>query len=258
MATRKEGERKMTVESLQDISGLRHIGRIVAQSLHTLEGAVRPGMSTAELDARAGELLKAAGARSAPYDTYRFPGSICLSINDEATHGIPGGRIIQPGDLVKIDLSASAHGYFADAAITVAVPPVTERARRLTTCARAALDAACAVAVAGKPLAQIGRAIQRVAQQQGFAVIPALSAHGIGRALHEEPDVPMHFDLRERRLLAERQVITIEPHITTGKGRIYQAKDGWTLRTRDESPVAQFEHTVVITRGRPLVLTALQ
>ena len=248
----------MTVESLRDMAGLRHIGRIVAKSLQTLETAVKPGVSTAELDALAGDLLKAAGATSAPYLTYRFPGNICASINDEATHGIPGGRVVQMGDLVKIDLSAEAGGYFADAAITVAVPPVGTRERRLTDCARAALDAACAVAVAGKPMSQIGRAIQRVAQAEGFSVIPALGAHGIGRALHEEPDVPMHFDPRDHRLLKEGQVITIEPHITTGKGRIYQAKDGWTLRTRDKGVVAQFEHTVVITKGRPLVLTTLQ
>ncbi len=247
----------MTVESLSDIAGLRHIGRIVAQSLQTLEAAVRPGMSTAELDALAGDLLKAAGARSAPYITYRFPGNTCISINDEATHGIPGGRTIQAGDLVKIDLSAAANGYFADAAVTVAVPPVAERSRKLANCARAALEAACAVAVAGKPMSQIGRAIQGVTQAQGFKVIAALGAHGIGRALHETPDVPMHFDPRDHRLLVEGQVITIEPHITTGKGRIYQAKDGWTLRTRDKGYVAQFEHTVVITKGRPLVVTAL-
>lgn len=248
----------MTIESLQDISGLRHIGRIVAQSLRTLEAAVRPGMSTAELDAQAGELLKAADARSAPYITYKFPGNACISINDEATHGIPGGRIIRPGDLVKIDLSAEAEGYFADAAITVAVPPVSARARKLTNCTRTALDAACAVAVAGKPFSQIGGAIQRVAQEEGFAVIPSLTAHGVGRALHEEPTVHMHFDPRDKRLLTEGMVITIEPHITTGKGRIYQAKDGWTLLTRDNGAVAQFEHTVVITKGRPLVVTALQ
>jgi methionyl aminopeptidase len=248
----------MTVESLNDIAGLRHIGRIVAQSLQTLEAAVRPGISTAELDALAGDLLKAAGACSAPYLTYRFPGNSCISINDEATHGIPGGRIIRAGDLVKIDLSAAANGYFADAAITVAVPPVAERSRKLANCARAALDAACAVAVAGKPISQIGRTIQRIAQAQGFSVIPSLGAHGTGRALHEEPqDIPMYFNPRDRRLLVEGQVITIEPHITTGKGRIYQAKDGWTLRTRDKGFVAQFEHTLLITKGRPLVLTAL-
>jgi methionyl aminopeptidase len=247
----------MTVESLSDVAGLRHIGRIVATSLQTLEGLVRPGISTAELDQRAGEMLNAAGAQSAPYTTYRFPGNVCISINDEATHGIPGGRIVQAGDLVKIDLSASANGYFADAAITVAVPPTSERARKLTHCARAAFEAGCAAAMAGKPMAQIGRAIQTVTQTQGFTVIPALGAHGVGRALHEEPDVPMHFDPRERRLLREGQVITIEPHITTGMGRIYQAKDGWTLRTVDKGYVAQFEHTIVITKCRPLVITAL-
>jgi methionyl aminopeptidase len=160
--------------------------------------------------------------------------------------------------LVKLDLSAAANGYFADAALTVAVPPVTERAHRLTLCARAALDAACAVAVAGKPMQEIGRAIQRTAHAAGFAVIPALGAHGIGRALHESPDVPMHFDPREGRRLMEGQVITIEPHLTTGKGRIYQTVDGWTLRTRDKGVVAQFEHTIVITKGHPLVVTALQ
>lgn len=247
----------MTVESLSDIAGLRHIGRIVAQSLQTLEATVAAGVSTAELDAMAGELLKAAGARSAPILTYGFPGHSCISINDEATHGIPGGRVVQAGDLVKIDLSAEAGGYFADAAITVAVPPVSTRSRKLRDCAQAALVAACEVAVAGKPMANIGRAIERVAQAQGFQVIPALGAHGVGRALHEEPDVPMYFDSRDRRLLQEGQVITIEPHLTTGKGRIYQARDGWTLRTRDKGIVAQFEHTIVITKGRPLILTAL-
>lgn len=247
----------MTVESLSDIAGLRHIGRIVAQSLQKLEAAVRVGMSTAELDAMAGELLKEAGARSAPIITYGFPGHSCISINDEATHGIPGGRVVKAGDLVKIDLSAEAGGYFADAAITVAVPPVATRSRKLQVCTRAALAAACEVAVAGKPMANIGRAIESVAHAQGFQVIAALGAHGVGRALHEEPDVPMHFDPRERRLLQEGQVITIEPHLTTGKGRIYQARDGWTLRTRDKGVVAQFEHTLVITKGRPLIITAL-
>jgi methionyl aminopeptidase len=160
--------------------------------------------------------------------------------------------------LVKIDLSAAAEGYFADAAITVAVPPVGDRARRLTDCTRAALNAACDVAVAGRPMSHIGRAIQQVAHAQSFSVIASLGAHGIGRALHEEPNVPMHFDPRDQRRLVERQVITIEPHLTTGKGRIYEAKDGWTLRTRDKGVVAQFEHTIIITKGRPLVVTALQ
>lgn len=248
----------MTIESLNDVAGLRHIGRIVAQSLKTLKASVRAGVSTAELDEQTGALLKAAGARSAPYITYRFPGNICVSINDEATHGIPGRRVVKAGDLVKIDLSASAEGYFADAAITVAVPPVNERTRRLTDCTRAALSAACEVAVAGRPMSQIGRAIQSIAQAQGFNVIASLGAHGIGRALHEEPNVPMHFDPRDHRRLVEGQVITIEPHLTTGKGRIYEAKDGWTLRTRDKGVVAQFEHTIIITKGRPLVVTALQ
>jgi len=248
----------MTVQSAQELAQLQHIGGIVARSLQTLRSVVQPGMTTADIDAIAGELLKAAGAESAPWITYRFPGNICISINDEATHGIPGARVIRPGDIVKIDLSAAANGYFADAAITIPVPPSAKAANALIDCARSALDAGCAAAVAGTPLAQIGRAVQQVARRHGFSVIAELTAHGVGRGLHEEPAyIPMVFDPNDKRVLREGQVITIEPHIAAGKGRIYTARDGWTLKTKDRSPVAQFEHTIVVTSGAPLLITAL-
>lgn len=246
----------MTVESAQDLAQLQKIGEIVAHTLETLRTAVQPGMTTAEVDAIAGDLLSAAGAESAPWITYRFPGNICISINDEATHGIPGKRVIRPGDIVKIDLSAARTGYFADAAVTIAVPPTSTATTALIDCARAALDAGCAAAVAGAPFSQVGRAVQQVARRSGFSVIAELTAHGVGRGLHEEPSyIPMVYDPRDKRILRAGQVITIEPHIAAGKGHIYTAKDGWTLRTKDRSPVAQFEHTIVVTSGAPIFVT---
>lgn len=246
----------MTVESASDLTQLKHVGAIVARTLATLRDAVQPGMTTREVDDIAGDLLRASSAKSAPWLTYRFPGNICISINDEATHGIPGNRVLRPSDIVKIDLSAASNGYFADAAVTFQLPPVAKKGDALIACARSAMDAGCRAAVAGATFAQMGRAVQQVAARAGFSVIADLTAHGVGRGLHEEPSyIPMFYDPNDQRRLREGQVITIEPHIAAGKGRIFTAKDGWTIKTRDRSPVAQFEHTIVVTSGAPIIIT---
>jgi methionyl aminopeptidase len=248
----------MSIESSRDLVELREIGRVVAVVLRQLRDLVRPGVTTARLDAAAARLLRRHGARSAPYLTYRFPGAICISVNEEAAHGVPGERRIAAGDLVKLDVSAERGGYFADAAVTVTVPPVSAAAARLKGSAKIARDAGIAAARVGAPLYAVGEAAARAAAAGGFTVVPDLPGHGVGRALHEAPTIPQYFDPSLSDPIAEGLVFTVEPHLTWGQSAIEEARDGWTLRTTDRAWVAVFEHTVVATREGPLVVTALE
>jgi methionyl aminopeptidase len=247
----------MTVESQKDILALLAIGKIVRETIDTMAAKVAPGVTTGELDAIGAAFLKKNGARSAPIVTYNYPGWTCISIDNEAAHGIPGDRVIKEGDLVKIDVSAEKDGYFADAAMTVPVPPVTAEKLRLVECAKEALEAGIAAARAGQPINAIGKATENVAKKYKFNVIRELPGHGLGKALHEKPSVPHFYLPRANFKLPEGLVITIEPHISTGAWKIYTDEhDGWTLRTTDQSPVAQFEHTIVIAKNAPLIVTA--
>jgi len=217
---------------------------------------VRPGITTAELNETGARVLAAHGARSAPPQVYGFPGEVCISVNDEAMHGIPGARVIQPGDLVKLDLVAEKDGFYADAAVTVNVPPVTPGGRDLAWCAERAFQAGLGAARMGSRVSEIGRAVEREVRSSGFSVIRELCGHGVGRTIHEEPSVPNFHDPRARKRLTEGLVITIEPVIAAGSGRTRLERDGWTHRTADGSLAAHYEHTVVITRGAPVLLTA--
>jgi methionyl aminopeptidase len=248
----------MCVEGERDVAGLMAIGQIVGLALRTMAERIEPGMTTKQLDQIGWAVLQRHGAQPAPFLTYGFPGVACISVNDEAAHGVPGKRVIRKGDLVKIDVSAALDGYFADAAITVAVPPVAPDQQRLTDCARAAFESAVAVARAGARLSEVGRAAESVTHRCGFRVIRELPGHGVGRALHEPPHpVPMWHQRSARGRLTEGLVITIEPHISAGSRRIFTAADGWTLKTTDGSLAAAYEHTVIITRDRPIVVTAV-
>lgn len=248
----------MTVESEYDLEGLKRIGRIVALTLHEMKKHVRPGITTAELDEIGDRMLKKHGAHSAPRLAYNFPGSTCISINDEAAHGIPGERVIEAGDLVNIDVSAELDGYFADTAAMVAVPPGSPFKEKLLKCTRRALNSAIEIASAGQSLSAIGKAVEREARKGGFTTLHDLGGHGVGRNIHEEPhQVPNYYNPFERRRLSEGMVITIEPFLTTGANHTVPQFDGWTLKTADGGLSAQYEHTLVITRGRPIVVTAL-
>ncbi|NKB66611.1 MAG: type I methionyl aminopeptidase [Candidatus Latescibacteria bacterium] len=246
----------MSIDSPQDLAGLTRAGRAVAQTLQETRRQVRPGITTAQLDRIAAAVFRRWGARSAPALAYGFPGTILISVNDEVVHGIPSDRMVQPGDLVKVDVTAEVDGYIADAASTVAVPPVTRRHRRLCQCARSAFNRALDAARAGRPLNHIGRAVEREVDRRGFTVLPELHGHGIGRQIHEEPTVPNYYDRRDNQPLTEGLVITIEPLISTGSNSTFEDTDGWTVRTADGSFAAHHEHTLVITGGRPLILTA--
>lgn len=247
----------MTIETDEDLAELRIIGRIVARCLDHMAEAMEPGMTTRELDDIGSVFLDAHGARSAPKLTYAFPGTTCISVNEQVAHGIPGSLILREGDLVNIDVSAERNGYFADTGGSFSVGAPTTVQRTVCESTKEALAAAMSVAKSGAAISDVGRAVERVAKRRRLKIIRDLCSHGVGRALHEEPGlIPSHFDPRDRRRFAKGQVITLEPFLTTGDGRIVEGEDGWTLSTTTKGAVsAQFEHTMVLTNGAPIVLT---
>ncbi|MDR3699277.1 MAG: type I methionyl aminopeptidase [Candidatus Sulfopaludibacter sp.] len=246
----------MSIKSQSQFDKLRAIGKIVRETLDRTAARVRAGISTAELDAIGARVLAERGAESAPPKVYGFPGALCISVNDEAIHGIPGGRLIQSGDLVKLDLVAEKDGFFADAAVTIAAGAAGPQAEALARCAETAFYQALPAARAGNRVYEIGRAVERETRRCGFSVMRDLCGHGVGRTIHEPPSVPNYPDPRYRTRLTEGLVITIEPIISAGSGQGVLQKDRWTIRTADGSLSAHYEHTVVITRTEPVLLTA--
>ncbi len=231
-------------------------GEVVRHVLAAMKREVRPGVTTAELDRAGAKVIQEHGARSAPQVVYKFPGANCISVNDEAVHGIPSDRILKEGDLVKLDVTVEKDGYMADAAVTVPVGAVSEQARRLVACAERAFQKALLTARAGFRVTDIGGAVEREVRRAGFSVIRELGGHGIGRTIHEEPRVPNFADATANQVLTEGLVITIEPIIAAGRGEAFVDKDGWTVRTADHKLAAHYEHTIVITKGKPVILTA--
>lgn len=246
----------MSIKSTTELDKLRIIGRIVRKTLDAMVTAVRPGVTTVELDQIGNGVLETYGAESAPPKVYGFPGAVCISVNDEAIHGIPGSRILKSGDLLKLDLVAEKDGFFADAAVTLGVGEVSPTARALVRCAESAFQQGTEAARAGNRVYEIGRSVEREVRRCGFSVIKELCGHGVGRTIHEEPRVPNYYDPRCRSRLTEGLVITIEPIIAAGTGRCELHQDKWTVCTTDRSLAAHFEHTVVITKGQPILLTA--
>jgi methionyl aminopeptidase len=246
----------MTIETQDDVVALRRIGRIVSKTLQRMLDAAEPGMTTRELDQIGERLLAEAGARSAPRLTYDFPGATCISINEEAAHGVPGDRIIRAGDVLNVDVSAELGGYFADTGGTIVVPPGNPQKTRLCHAARTALAQAMTCARAGGAINGIGAAIQRTAEAYRFKLVRNLGSHGIGRALHEEPEhIAGYFDPSDKRILKEGMVITIEPFLSTRSHTVTEGPDGWTLLGARGNLSAQYEHTMIITRGSPIVVT---
>jgi methionyl aminopeptidase len=246
----------MSVNTPDELRALQAVGRVVAETIRAMRRAVRPGVTTAELDAIAGREFARAGARSGPQLDYDFPGVTCISVNDEAVHGIPGRRRLRRGDLVKLDVTAELDGFYADACRTVIVGDARPRAQRLVRTAEQALAAALKVATTGQPLNAIGATVQKTVEARGYALCDGLMGHGIGRRIHEPPDVPNQYDAELSEPLSEGLVITVEPLVAAGAGAVRLGRDGWTVRTADSSPVAHVEHTLVVRDGAPLVLTA--
>jgi len=246
----------MSINTPEELEGMRAAGRIVRRMLEAMKQQARPGITTAELDEVGARVMRENGARSAPSLVYGFPGTNCISLNDEAVHGVPGKRLLQEGDLLKLDVTIEKDGFMADAAETVPVGKVSEAAQQLAACAERAFAKAMLVARAGFRISEIGRAVEREVRRCGFSVIRELGGHGIGRTIHEPPQVPNYPDPQAVGLLTEGLVITVEPIIAAGSGRSFLATDGWTVCTADRQPSAHYEHTLVVTRGKPILLTA--
>lgn len=246
----------MSIKTPEELAGMQAAGKIVRQMLEAMKSAARSGMTTGELDAIGAEVMCAHGARSAPSLVYGFPGVNCISVNDEIVHGIPGQRRLRNGDLLKLDVTIEKDGFMADAAETVVVGSVNGIGQRLLDCAHRAFDHAMTMARAGNRVSEIGRAVETEVRHSGFFVIRELGGHGIGHTIHERPSVPNFADASARSILTEGLVITVEPIIASRSGRAFLAKDGWTMRTVDRGLAAHYEHTLMITSGEPLLLTA--
>ena len=249
----------MTITSDADLEKLKAIGRICAVARDAMAAALRPGITTLELDDIGRRILDQHGARSAPEITYDFPGATCISVNEEIAHGIPGARVIRAGDLVNIDVSAELDGVFADTGASFVVPETDPRLVALCRDGKRAMWEGIRAVRSGAPLGDIGNAIGRFAKKNRYTLIENLASHGVGDSLHDEPgEIPTWPDRSERRLIADGLVFTVEPFLSLG-GQLAEQKsrdDDWTLVSNPPAPCVQYEHTVVATRRGAIVVTA--
>ncbi len=246
----------MSIGTEAELKAMKRAGAVVAEALRAMKEAIRSGVTPAELDALCSGVFAKHGAVSAPRLVYGAPVHAFISVNDDVVHGLPTLRPLRANDVVKLDVTPFVAGFIADAAVTVVVPPAEEHTKALTACAEAAFWSAMKVARAGRPLHAIGRAVEREVKRRGFHVIRELSGHSLGRTIHEEPSVLNFYRAQDRAPLTSGLVLAVEPMVSVNPGRVQTRADGWTVGTRDGSLTAHFEHTVVITKGRPMILTA--
>ncbi len=246
----------MTADSQKDIEYLKAIGRICAETLRKMMNATRAGMTTRELDEIGRAFLEAEGARSAPQVTYNYPAATCISVSPVIAHGIPDEHVLREGELIHIDVSAELDGYYADTGASLVVSKRDRSLEKLLDATKMALTKALRAAKAGNPLNGIGRTVETEARKRGYNVIYDLTGHGIGRRLHENPKEILNFyNPGDHRVLHDGLVLAVEPFLTTGVGRTVQENDGWSIRTMDRAIAAQFEHTIVVTKNEPIILT---
>ncbi len=251
-----EAEMSIIIKSEREIAVMRQAGRIVATVLDILSRQVRPGMKTRELDVIAAGEVERLGAKPS-FKGYRgFPANLCVSINDEVVHGIPGERILREGDIVSLDLGASFMGFQGDAAVTVGVGEIDSQARELMETTEGALKAGIAAAHPGARLGDISAAIQNYAESRGYSVVREYTGHGIGREMHEEPQIPNFGLPGTGPVLKKGMTLALEPMVNVGDWRTRVGDDHWTVLTADGSLSAHFEHTIVIADGEAEVLTA--
>jgi methionyl aminopeptidase len=249
--------RMIQLKSAREIELMSDGGKILGETLRMLSAAVRPGMSTADLDGLAEQFIRGHdGATPAFKGLYGFPGSICTSINDEIVHGIPSRkRALREGDIISIDVGVGYKGFFTDSATTVAVGTVDTKTARLLDVTARALDAGITAAHVGNHIGDIGAAVQAVVEAAGFSVVRDLVGHGIGVEFHEEPQVPNYGKPKRREKLVPGLTLAIEPMVNAGGPATRTLSDRWTIVTADGSRSAHFEHTVAITENGPRVLT---
>lgn len=246
----------MIVKNEEELAGLKEIGKIVAAIRDQLIERTKPGVTTKELDDYAGELFEQYGAISGPKGEYDFPGFTCISVNEEVAHGIPGDRVINAGDLVNIDVSGSKDGYFADTGLSIVIGEGNKKLLDLCETAQKAFEEGLKKIKAGAKLSVIGKVVNRTANEHGYTVIKNLTGHGIGRSLHEKPDhILNYFEPWDSQLLKDGMVIAFEPFISMKAEEVIELEDGWTFVTPDKSFVAQCEHTIIVTKGEPIIIT---
>jgi methionyl aminopeptidase len=245
----------MTIRTEAELAGMQRVGALVARTLDVLQAAVRPGITTAQLDLLARGFAEPHGARSAPQLTYGFPGFTCISVNDEIVHGVPGARLLRDGDLVTLDVTLELDGFMADSARTVVCGIASPAAARLLRTAHEALEAGLHAAQPGRRVRDVGAAVDRSVRSNGGRVFKELCGHGIGRALHEAPDVPNWDDPSATMVLHEGLVLAVEPMLSGRAARVVEAGDGWTYRTHNGTLAVHEEHTIVVRAGEPLILT---
>ncbi len=244
------------IKSLQEIELMRQAGRIVAGTLQELAGAVRPGITTIQLDTLARQYIQKSGARPAFLGYHGFPATICTSLNEEVVHGIPGLRRLKAGDIISIDVGVFYKGYYGDAAATFPVGEVSPLAKRLLEVTRESLYKGIEKAYPGNRLYDISAAIQTYVESRGFSVVRSYVGHGIGSEMHEEPQVP-NFGLPGKGPLLEAgMVLAIEPMVNAGTWEVETLSDDWTVVTKDRNLSAHFEHTVAIMQDGPEILTS--
>jgi methionyl aminopeptidase len=252
---------ELELKSKDDLERMRRAGQIVAEVLQRLQAEAKPGVTTLDLDRIAEEMTRKRGAVPA-FKGYRvgtrvFPASLCVSINEEVVHGIPASRALKEGDIVGLDFGVVVEGYYGDAAVTVPVGKITPQAQHLLDATRESLWEGIRTIKVGSRLGDLSHAIQRYAESAGLSVVREFVGHGIGRRLHEEPQVPNFGEPGRGRLLREGMVLAIEPMLNLGEPGVLVKDDGWTAVTRDGSLSAHFEHSVAITADGPVVLTQL-
>ncbi len=247
---------RMTITKQDELDGLKAIGRIVADTMQAMARALEPGMTTRELDDIGRAFLERADAVSAPQACYDFPGTTCISVNEEIAHGIPSERTINAGDLVNIDVSASKNGFFADTGASFQVPPFDMDTSRLCRDGKRAMQIGIGQVGANRPLAGIGNAIGRFASGRGYTLIRNLASHGVGRSLHEYPEEIATWPTRgDKRRINKGLVLTVEPFLSRGGQWADDGDDGWTLYSEPPAPVVQYEHTVVATDRGAIIVT---
>jgi methionyl aminopeptidase len=247
---------QVELKSADEIARMREAGRIVCEILDELERAVAPGVSTWDLDALAEKLIRAKGAKPAFKGYHGFPSCLCASVNHEVVHGIPSRkRKLAEGDLMKLDFGVVYQGFFGDSARTVPVGKVSAQAQALVNATREALAQAVAAMVPGNRLGDIGHAIQSYVEPRGFSVVRDFVGHGIGRALHEPPQVPNYGTPGTGMRLRPGMVLAVEPMINAGAPQVEVLEDDWTAVTRDGKLSAHFEHTILVTEQGPEILT---
>ena len=246
---------KIRIKSPQEIDKMRVAGGVASQILQDLAKAVQPGMTTGEIDQLAAELMREHECKSAFLGYRGFPGQTCISVNEEVVHGIGGERRIQPGDILKIDVGIVKNGFIGDNATTVAVGEIPIETKRLLKATEESLYAAIDNARAGLRLAELCGAVEAHVKPLGFTVVREFVGHGVGRELHEEPQVPNYRAQGKTPILEPGMILAIEPMVNLGTGRVRILDDGWTVITEDRLPSAHFEHTVLITDGDPELMT---